>query len=55
MNMEQEKISEDRPADREDGEAIDDAFLQLEVLYRTRCVQSPLGKNVIVREIKKEE
>ena len=55
MKTEQEKPSEDRPAENVDGESIDNAFLQMEVLYRTRCVQSPFGKNVTVREIKKEE
>lgn len=55
MNTEQEKIAEDRPAGHEDGEAIDQAFVQMEVLYRSRCVQAPCGHNVTVREIKKEE
>lgn len=55
MNAEREKTAEDRPGNREDGETIDDAFLQMEVLYRTRCVQSPIGKNVTVREIEKKE
>lgn len=55
MNTEQEKIVEDRPADHEDGETIDQAFVQMEVLYRSRCVQAPNGNNITVREIKKEE
>lgn len=55
MTTEQEKITEDRPADHEDGEAIDQAFVQMEVLYRCRCVQAPNGNNITVREIKKEE
>lgn len=55
MTTEQEKTVGDRPADHEDGEAIDKAFEQMEVLYRSRCVQAPLGRNVTVREIKKEE
>lgn len=38
-----------------DDEAIDTAFLQMEVLYKSRCVQPPLGTNVTVREIKKDE
>ncbi len=55
MSTEQEKFTEDRPVDHEGSEAIDNALLQIEVLYRTRCVQSPFGKNVTVREIEKEE
>lgn len=55
MNTEQEKITEDRPPGHEDGEAIDQAFVQMEVLYRCRCVQAPNGNNITVREIKNEE
>lgn len=55
MNTEQDKILEDRPVEHKDVEAIDNAFLQLEVLYRTRCVQSPFGRNVTVRQVEDEE
>lgn len=55
MNTEQEKMSEDRSAGHEDGEAIDQALVQMEVLYRCRCVQAPSGSNITVREIKNEE
>ncbi len=39
----------------EDGEAIEQAFRQMAVLYKSRCVQAPLGSNITIREIKKEE
>lgn len=32
-------------------EIIDRAVLEMELLYRSRCVQAPLGKNVTVREL----
>jgi len=38
-----------------EDDAIDTALLQMEVLYKSRCVQPPLGKNVTVREINKDE
>ncbi len=39
----------------ENNEAIESALQQMEVLYRSRCVQPPLGSNITIREIKKEE
>jgi hypothetical protein len=39
----------------DDGDTIDSAFLQMEMLYRSRCVQPPLGSNVTIKEIKKDE
>lgn len=50
-----EKIDDDRLSDLHDDEAIDRAFVQMEVIYKSRCVQAPLGKNVSVREIEKKE
>lgn len=38
----------------EDGEAIEKGFEQMEAIYRSRCIQPPLGKNVTVREIDKD-
>jgi hypothetical protein len=35
----------------EETEIIDRALLEMELLYRSRCVQAPLGKNVTVREL----
>lgn len=38
----------------EDGEAIEKGFEQMEMIYRSRCIQPPHGKNVTVREIDKD-
>jgi hypothetical protein len=35
----------------EETEIIDRALLEMELLYRSRCVQGPLGKNVTIREL----
>lgn len=55
MNAEQEKPAGDRAVDLQDDEAIDKAFIQMEVIYKSRCVQAPHGNNVTIREIKKQE
>lgn len=39
----------------EDEQKIEEGFTQMEMLYRSRCVQPPLGNNVVVREIEKDE
>jgi hypothetical protein len=36
---------------RDDNEAIDQAFTEMEAIYRSRCVHPPSGNNVTVREI----
>jgi hypothetical protein len=38
-----------------EGEKIERGFTEMEALYRSRCVQSPAGTNVFVREIEKED
>jgi hypothetical protein len=55
MNTAQENIDGERAAELPDDEAIEQAFTQMEVIYKSRCVQPPLGKNVIVREIAGKE
>ncbi len=39
----------------EEEEAIDSALLQMEILYKCRCVQPPFGTNVTIRETNKDE
>ncbi len=39
----------------EDLDKLDADLLQVEILYKSRCVQAPTGKNVTVREIIKDE
>ena len=41
--------------EQDDDEKIDLGFTQMELLYRSRCVQPPLGTNVVVREIEKDD
>lgn len=56
MNTEHENSSEARPeGSPEEREDLDQALVQMEVLYRSRCVQAPHGNNVTVREINREE
>jgi hypothetical protein len=39
----------------DESQAIDRAFIQMESIYKSRCVHPPLGSNVTVREIKKDQ
>lgn len=39
----------------EDNDTIDEALQQMALLYKSRCVQTPIGSNVTIREIKKED
>lgn len=55
MKAGQEKFDDDRLSDLQEDEAIDRAFVQMEVIYKSRCVQPPLGKNVTVRELERKE
>ena len=41
--------------DEEEGEIIEQGFQQMAVLYKSRCIQAPVGSHVTVREIEKEE
>ena len=34
---------------------IEEGLSQMEMLYRSRCIQAPLGSNVVVREIEKDK
>lgn len=39
---------------QEEMDKLDDDLLEIEILYKTRCVNAPAG-NVIVREIEKKD
>ena len=41
--------------DLDEGETIERGFEQMEMLYKSRCIQPPTGSNVTVREIEKDE
>ncbi len=50
------KESKSDPASEEitenEGADIEEAFTQMEILYKSRCIQSPSGiSNVVVKEI----
>jgi len=55
MNTKKDKIDANQPLASEDGETIEWALQQMEVLYKSRCVQAPFGSNITIREVKKEE
>ena len=55
MDMPQNQQPDPEPQDTQDSTAtIEEALQQMEVLYKSRCVQAPAGSNVTIREIKKE-
>ena len=53
MNTNDDFKTDDTELD--DDEKIDLGFTQMDLLYRSRCVQPPLGTNVVVREIEKDD
>lgn len=55
MDTIKESGKEEQHSTLEEQEAIDNALLQMEILYKCRCVQLPFGSNVTIREIKKDE
>ncbi len=55
MTTEENRNDKDSKTHADDGEKIELGFTQMEILYKSRCVQSPVGKNVFVREIETEE
>jgi len=44
---------QDKQVDEDD--AIDRALVEMESIYKSRCIQPPHGSNVTIREIKKQE
>ncbi|MDK9705683.1 MAG: hypothetical protein OEL83_01425 [Desulforhopalus sp.] len=51
----QSTIDTGKQLDIEDDKALDMALQQMEVLYKSRCVQASTGANITIREVKKEE
>lgn len=39
----------------QESDKLDADLLAIDLLYKSRCVQAPTGRNVVVREIEKEE
>jgi hypothetical protein len=54
MDCKQDKAETNEQLDLEDREIIENALHQMEVLYKSRCVQAPLGANITIREIKED-
>lgn len=54
MESTEENTMDDQQNTVDEAEAIDNALLQMEILYKCRCVQPPLGTNVTIREIQKD-
>jgi len=55
MDVTKEGVNNEQYKKTDEGEAIDTAFVQMESIYKSRCIQPPHGSNVTVREIKKDE
>lgn len=54
MNKSNKEFENDEDVELDEGEAIERGFEQMEMLYRSRCVQVPTGSNVTIREIEKD-
>jgi hypothetical protein len=55
MDVSKENATKEEDQNLEQGETIDRAFVQMALIYKSRCVQPPHGSNVTIREIKKDE
>jgi len=55
MDITKEQAGDEQEKKLEEDEAIDRAFVQMETIYKSRCVQPPRGSNVTVREIEKNK
>jgi len=51
----EEKVADDQNSDSIAEDAIDQGLIQMETLYRSRCIQPPNGSNITIREIKKDD
>lgn len=50
-NQMDEWPSDGKNHEMSEEESIEHALLQMDILYRTRCVQSPFSSNVTISEI----
>ena len=55
MDVTRDNGQDEKDKTRNEDEAIDSALLQMETIYKSRCIQPPRGSNVTIREIKKDE
>jgi hypothetical protein len=55
MDVTKESVNNEQDKSSDEGESIGRAFVQMESIYKSRCIQPSLGSNVTIREIKKDE
>lgn len=55
MDSQRDNAEDEKSLPTSEDKDIDHAMLQMEILYKCRCVQPPHGSNVTIREIKKDE
>jgi len=55
MTEDKKSTTDSKKYSEEEGEAIERGFEQMEMIYRSRCVQMPAGSNVTVKEIPPNE
>lgn len=55
MDVAPENIKDEQDKMSDEDESIDSALLQMEMIYKSRCIHPPRGSNVTIREIKKDE
>jgi hypothetical protein len=55
MDTQEDKIEISEQHDQDDDQSIEQALQQMTTLYKSRCVQAPLGTNVTIREIDKKD
>ena len=53
--MSEKELTEKEDIKQEELDQLDDDLHAIEMLYKSRCVQAPMGSNVKVREIKEDE
>jgi hypothetical protein len=52
---EQNTENKENALTEEELDQLDKNLLEIELLYKSRCVQAPWGGNVVVREIEKKD
>jgi hypothetical protein len=55
MHVSKKSATGEQTQKLEDDEAIERALVQMELIYKSRCVHPPGGSNVTIKEIKKDE
>ncbi len=55
MDITKENVNDEQDKKTDEDDAIDRALMQMESIYKSRCIQPQGGSNVTIREIKKDE